>query len=392
MKKLKIALIEQMGQDFNNLRLPLAKYLKNLGHEVYAVIPDDGYNYKIEENGITVLNYSIKRNQLNPVSLTRQVRQLRGFNKEISFDIVHSFRLQPNVISLIAFYRKRKILKIAHITGLGFSFTKLSWKSVFYRFIVLSLYQTLLPIPDKVIVQNKADFKILTRLLFLNSKLAIINGSGIDLEEFCSDKVGLSIKENLLSEIGASPEDLVILFSGRLLKEKGIVEFLTAANNLTKRYLNLKFIVAGRFDKSNPTCISEAEFSDLTQNPSIFYLGERSDIRELLSITDIFVLPTYREGFSRSILEAMAMEVPVVTTKVPGAQDAVRENYNGLLADVENLKEIETAVEELINNKKLRLEFGKNGRALAKQYYSSDVIFGEISGIYLQLLEKKKGE
>jgi N,N'-diacetylbacillosaminyl-diphospho-undecaprenol alpha-1,3-N-acetylgalactosaminyltransferase len=381
-----------MGLDFNNLRLPLAKYLKNLGHEVYAVIPDDGYNNKIEENGITVLNYGIKRNQLNPISLTRQVRQLRGFNKEISFDIVHSFRLQPNVINLISFYRKRKMLKVVHITGLGFSFTKLSWKSVFYRFIVLSLYQTLLPIPDKVIVQNKSDFKILARLLFVNSKLAIINGSGIDLEEFCSDKVGLSSKEDLLSEIGALPEDIVILFSGRLLKEKGILEFLTAANNLVKRYSHLKFIIAGRFDKSNPTCISEAEFSNLTQNPSILYLGERSDIRELLSITDIFVLPTYREGFSRSILEAMAMEVPVITTKVPGAQDAVQENYNGLLVSIENFKEIETAIEELINNKELRLKLGKNGRALAKQYYSSDVIFGKILGVYMQLFENKKAE
>jgi N,N'-diacetylbacillosaminyl-diphospho-undecaprenol alpha-1,3-N-acetylgalactosaminyltransferase len=392
MKKLKIALIEQMGLDFNNLRLPLAIYLKNLGHEVYAVIPDDGYNNKIEENGINVLNYHIKRNQLNPVSLTRQVRQLRGFNKEISFDIVHSFRLQPNVINLFAFCRKRKILKVVHITGLGYSFTKLSWKSIFYRFFVLSLYQTLLPISDKIVVQNKDDFKILNKLFFVPSKLAIISGSGIDLEEYCSEKVDLSSKEYLHSEIGASSENIVILFSGRLLREKGIVEFLTAANSLLEKFSHLKFIIAGRFDKSNPTCISETEFINLTQNPSIFYLGERSDITELLSITDIFILPTYREGFSRSILEAMAMEVPVITTKVPGAQDAVQEDYNGLLVDVENSKEIETAVEKLVNNKELRLKLGKNGRALAMKYYSTDVIFGEISAVYMQLLEKGKAD
>jgi glycosyltransferase involved in cell wall biosynthesis len=382
MRKIRIALIEQMGLDFNNLRLPLAVYLKNLGYEVFAIIPDDGYNKRIEENGINVLNYKIKRNQLNPVSLIRQIRLLRGFNKDISFDIVHSFRLQPNVINLFAFWRKRNILKVVHITGLGYSFTKLSWKSVFYRFFILSLYQTLLPLSDKIIVQNEADYQILSKLLFVSSRLTLISGSGIDMKEFRRDNINDSAKEALLSEIGASHVNTIISFSGRLLREKGIVEFLVAANRLLEKFQDLKFIIAGRFDKRNPTCISETEFNNLTQNPSIHYLGERSDIMELLSITDIFVLPTYREGFSRSILEAMAMEVPVVTTKVPGAQDAVQDNYNGLLVALENSKEIEQAIVTLVNDKNLRTKLGKNGRALAERYYSADVIFDKISALY----------
>jgi N,N'-diacetylbacillosaminyl-diphospho-undecaprenol alpha-1,3-N-acetylgalactosaminyltransferase len=158
------------------------------------------------------------------------------------------------------------------------------------------------------------------------------------------------------------------------------------ANKVIKEREGIKFLVAGWFDENNPTCANMDIFNSLLDEKRILYLGMISDIRELLYITDIFILPTYREGFPRSILEAMSMEVAVITTDVPGAKDTVIDNYNGLIVPHMNIDKLKMAFETLLINKDLRAKFGQNGRMLIEKKYKERLIFFHITSLYNQLL------
>jgi N,N'-diacetylbacillosaminyl-diphospho-undecaprenol alpha-1,3-N-acetylgalactosaminyltransferase len=379
---MRIALVENFGLDFLNFRVPLVKFLEAKGYEVFAVVPNDKYLDQVKNSGINVLPFSLRKNTLNPLSFLRCIKEIRHYNKVYCFSLIHSFRLQPNIISSLAFPFNRKIRIINHITGLGFAFAGTTFSSFFYRKIILLLYQTAFIFTDRIIVQNRTDKLILSRLLFTAGKLEIIEGSGIDMKKFSpgnADKLKVS---SLCEGAFIKDKDIIVSFTGRLLIEKGIIEFLTVAENLSKQDQRYKFLIAGWFDNKNPSCLTHEQLMKYIDNKSIFYLGEVSEIREILTVTDIFVLPSYREGFPRSVLEAMSMSIPVITTDVPGARDAVIDNYNGLLVRAKDTEALERAIAILSADKGLRKKMGDNGRHLVETRYNTDIIFNEILNEY----------
>ena len=379
---MRIALVENFGLDFLNFRVPLVKFLKENGYEVYAIIPNDPYCERVKDTGVNVLPFSLKKNTVNPVSFLRCVAQLRQYRKKYGFSIIHSFRLQPNIISSLAFPFCKRVKIINHITGLGFAFTGRTFASFLYRQLILLLYQISFIFSDKLIVQNSTDLKILSRLAFTSGKFDIIEGSGIDQEKFNREVADIVLVNFLKNKINYKNGDIIVSFTGRLLMEKGIVEFLTVADKLINQDPRLKFTIAGWFDINNPSSLSPYHLKKYLDNNRIFYLGEIFEIRELLYLTDIFVLPTYREGFPRSVLEAMSMNVPVITTDVPGARDAVTDNYNGLLVPARDNSALEMAILRLISDEGLRSKLGNNGRHLVESKYNTHLIFNKILNVY----------
>lgn len=386
----RIALIDNCGSDFYNYRVPLAKYLMDSGYEVFAIVPEDSFTEKIKKSGLKTLNYSFARNSLNFPALIKTIKQLKKLNREYNFDIVHSFRLQPNVFCNISFGRNKNIKVINHITGLGYSFSNNSIKALFYRFIILTLYQSLLIFSDRIICQNNDDKAILSKLAGISGKISLIEGSGIDIKFFSRINVNNDIIKDLISSLSIQPENIVVTFVGRLLLEKGIREFIEAAKSITKINSKAIFIIIGWIDNGNPSYISRSEINNLKDFSNIFFLEKREDVKELLFISDIFVLPTYREGFSRSILEAMAMELAVITTDVPGARDAVQNDFNGIIVKPGNVSELKDAIENLIVDSDKRERMGQSGRELLEKYFSSDVVFNKINKIYHEILDMKK--
>jgi glycosyltransferase involved in cell wall biosynthesis len=380
--KTKIALVENFGLDFLNFRVPLVKFLEQNGYEVYNVIPDDNYCERVKESGVTVLTYRLKKNRMSPVSFIRSLKKLKSYQKTYGFSIVHSFRLQPNIISSLAFLFNPKVKIINHITGLGFAFAARSLTAFFYRLAILMLYQISAIFCDKMIVQNRTDLKIVSKLLFTSGKLIMIEGSGIDQNKFNRASADLEYVSRLMNKISFKPGDIVVTFTGRLLKEKGIFEFLTAAENLSRKNNRLKFAVAAWFDVNNPSCLTPDQLKQFLENRNIIFLGEISEIRELLYLTDIFVLPTYREGFPRSVLEAMAMNVSVITTDVPGARDAVINNYNGIIVSHMDISALEKAILLLASDKNLRKKLGDNGRTLVNEKYNTHLIYNNFLDVY----------
>jgi len=382
---MRIALVENFGRDFLYFRLPLVKFLESKGFVVYAIVPEDSYYKDLLEKKINVITFPLAKNKLNPVAFIRAVFILRRIQKEKDISIFHSFRFQPNIITNFALGFRKDVKVINHITGLGYAFTKLGFNSFFYRILILLLYQSTLPFIGRIIVQNRDDLSILSRLFFIKNKLVLIQGSGINIDKFSRENVDFT-KVNKLKKILNCDNFKIVTFIGRLLKDKGIVEFLKAAEIITKENDNVKFAIAGWIDKFNPSCISIDLLNKYLSNNKIIYIHEINEVRELLYLTDIFVLPTYREGFPRSVLEAMAMEVPVISTSVPGVREAIVHNFNGILVKPGNETELVNAIKLLIYNDKLAKFLGKNGRHQTKVNFRDDLIFNKVLNVYKALL------
>jgi len=214
----------------------------------------------------------------------------------------------------------------------------------------------------------------------------LIPGSGLDLVKFSKENVDKIIVKKLKEHICIDNGDKVVTFIGRLLKDKGIEEFLKAAEDISKSNDNVKFVIAGWMDESNPSCISMRKLEKYLSNGKIVYLGEISEVRELLYLTDVFVLPTYREGFPRSVMEAMAMNVPVITTNVPGANEVVTHNYDGIVIEPQNVRVLSEAIIALLNNQSLVRKLSVNGRVSAEKKFSEKIIFEKIINVYKDYL------
>ena len=377
-----IGLVENFGLDFLNFRLPYAYYLKSLGYEVMAILPEDSFVERVRESGLHVQTYKLKKNSLDPISLFISVRQFKRMRKSFSINMVHAFRLQPNIAACLAFAFSSKTQVVAHITGLGYAFSSRSIKSLFYRVAILFLYQISLLFAHKIVVQNSSDFKLLSRLLFIRPRLRLIESSGIDCIKFSRKNAEPHFVKSLKRRIEHADGQKVVTFTGRLLREKGILEFLEAARRISDSGLSVKFVIAGWLDKNNPSCISQTELEEYLINKNIVYLGMIHEITELLYLSDIFVLPTYREGFPRSVLEAMSMSLPVITSNVPGASDAVTHGDNGLLTEPRNTDSLINAILYLLNNKEIATTMGSLGRNRVEAMYKNEIIYNKFVQLY----------
>jgi glycosyltransferase involved in cell wall biosynthesis len=386
-EKIKVALIENFGLDFLNFRVPLVRFLEESGYDVYAIIPDDEYCSLVEKSGIKVIRYSMAKNTMNLFSYLKCILYFCRLARKYKFQLAHSFRLQPNVITNLSFGFYRSTSIINHITGLGHAFTANTFRSNIYKILILGIYQFVLLFSKKIVVQNNVDFNILSRLSAISNKLVIIKGSGIDHKKFSRSSADLSDVSDLREKLKLRPNDLVITFTGRLLIDKGLHEFLALAERMSDPRSQLKFVVAGWFDVQNPSCIPEKYLNHSIVNGYIMYTGQIHNVCELLYLTDIFILPTYREGFPRSVLEAMSMEIPVITTDVPGSTDAVSDGYNGLIVKPRSVDDLESALKRLLGNELLRIEMGRNGRALIEEKFNSGIIFNEILKVYTESME-----
>ena len=161
----------------------------------------------------------------------------------------------------------------------------------------------------------------------------------------------------------------MVTMVSRLSLHKGVVEFVESADILLKKYENLLFLIVGWVDEGNPAAVT-SDFIKNISDKRIKFLGQRSDIREILYLTDIFVLPSYREGTPLSILEAMAMEKPVVTTSAPGCREVVRDGINGFVVPLKDSFGLAVAIEKLFLDKPLRLKMGEAGRKIAQSEFS----------------------
>lgn len=321
-----IVFIGTIASSIYDFRADLIRSLLKQGHQIYAFTSQ--YNAedinKIEQLGAIPVTYTLNRGGLNPLADIVATYQLFKKIKHINPDVVFSYFSKPVIFGTLAAKLAKVPCVIGMLEGLGYTFTEqpegLSHKIKFIRYIQVFLYKIALPMLDQIIFLNPDDPKDLLETYSIKvKKVVILGGIGLNLQEYPYqpvDDISLPIK---------------FLFIGRLLKEKGIHEFVQAAKLVKKQYPKTQFTILGQIDTFNIGALQQSELNDLIASNVVHYLGWVNNVKDWITNSHVFVLPSYREGVPRSTQEAMAIGRAIITTDVPGCRETVIQNRNGFI-------------------------------------------------------------
>lgn len=354
----KILIVSSDSHSLLHFRRQLLERLLECNLSVVVCAPIDSYTKSLieqfEKLNIEVKIFNIRNNSKNIFFDLISIIKFIKIIKSNKIDSIFCYHMKPVIYgSLVAYLLGLKHI-YAMITGLGYAFTekegrfKAMMRGLLQKVLVLSL-----SLNKKIFFQNGDDVELICKSEKLKNLSVLINGSGVDVDFF---------------KFTNCPQTLSFVFVGRLLVHKGIYEYVEAARMLKKTYPHLSFKVAGGFH-SNPSSISESELTNWIQEGIIEYLGAAHDILPVFQASSVCVLPSYREGCPRSLLEAMAVGRAIVTTDAPGCRDTVIENHNGFLVPIKNSVRLAEAMEKFIKNPSLTKEMGLKSRLLAEEKY-----------------------
>ncbi len=345
-----------------NFRAGLIDELIRLEYEVVAVAPRDEYVSKLELLGCRFVNLEMDNKGTNPVRdmflLWRYWRLLR-IEKP---DLCLFYTVKPNVYGSLA-STLRGVPFINNVSGLGAVFIEGGW----LKWIVSTLYKFAFKKSLKVFFQNKDDLA-----LFLNNELIsrqptdVLPGSGVDLNRFSPFQISVGIT---LSSTFA------FLLIARMLKDKGVVEFVNAARMLKESGIDAEFWLLGFLDVQNPAAISTEQMKIWTDQGFVKYLGPSDDVRDYIAQASCIVLPSYREGTPRTLLEAAAMAKPIITTNAVGCKEVVEHGENGLLCEVKNEFDLASKMKEMLmlSDEDRRL-MGEKGRLKMEREFDEKIV------------------
>ena len=346
-----------------NFRAGLIKNLLEKGYEVIAVAPDGEYAPRLQALGCRFIPIPIECQGTNPgrdaLLLFRFIRLMRRERP----DVFIGYTVKPNVYGSMA-ANHLGIPVINNITGLGAAFIKES----FLTRIVRKLYRVSLRNSRKIFFQNQDD-----RRYFIESGLStpdvadFLPGSGIDLEHFSSRAIPSSTDEE--------QEQFRFLLIARMLWDKGVGEFVEAARQLRKKYPHVEFCLLGFLDVQNPAAISREQIQDWVEEGVVNYLGATDDVRPEIDNADCIVLPSYREGTPRTLLEAAAMAKPIVATDAVGCREVVDHETTGFLCKLYDADDLAEKMEQMLEMpNEARREMGRHGRARVEQRFDEQFV------------------
>ena len=359
MKK-KIAYVINHISFFASHILPLALETKKKGYDVIVFCGHGGSKEMeieakkiLKKNKIKYINIGFLPGSIkifNEIKFViKFIKELRKFNP----DILHAISLKGILYSCIYFniFGAKKL--ICFITGMGYFFTnKLKLRELLLKYIILFIIKITLNVKNTLLIlENKTDKNFFIKKIKINkAKIKIFNGAGVDLNKFNFD---------------INKKKKIVLFPARVLVEKGINEFLNSAKILSKKYPDWLFYIAGTLNyRKNQNLLIKK-----TNQKNIIFLGYCKKIYKLFNRSWIVCLPSYREGFPKSLIEACGSGCAIVTTNVPGCRDAIIDNFNGYLCKPRDVNSLSKKLDILMGNKKKRNTFAKNSRKIALYKY-----------------------
>ncbi|UII73109.1 glycosyltransferase family 4 protein [Pseudomonas sp. HN11] len=355
----KIVVIAGFAESLIRFRGDLLSAMRANGHEVAAIAPenDDSVRKRLADKGVEYHVVPMARAGLNPFADLRYLLQLSQCLRKIKPDVVLAYTIKPVVYGLPAARLAGIKRRYALITGLGYAFTdaEASFSRNLVKRVASGLYKFGLRFATGLFFQNPDDQKLFKDrgLSRENVPTLVVNGSGVDTDSF---------------PVAPLPEQPSFLFVGRVLRDKGVVEYAEAARLLKPIYPHATFHLVGPMD-SNPSGISEKMISSWEKEGLIQYHGAVSDVKPHIAACSVFVLPSYREGTPRSVLEAMSCARAIVTTDAPGCRETVIEGENGYLVKPRDSADLAKAMGRLASSRELRERMGRASRELAEQKY-----------------------
>ena len=358
---MKIAIVVNSAWAAYNYRFNLALAINRAGHEVMFIIPyDSEYSEKLKKK-FQCHNLYLDSKSLNLFKDIKTFINLLGIYKKVKPDIVCHFTIKPNIYGSIA-ARVFKISSLNNITGLGTLFISKN----FTTDVAKLLYRFSLSFSKKVFFQNTEDLNyFLQNKLISKSKSALLPGSGVDLEKF------------KLSTASEHKDKFVFLLITRLLRDKGIYEYIEAIKIIKRRYSEkpIEFQVLGEVGGNNRTAIQVSELEGWVKDDLICYLGFSNQVEKVISECDCVVLPSYREGMPRSILEAFAVGRPAIVSDVPGCRDIVEHKINGLLCKVKSSKDLARKMITMMRiSQEYRYKLSEEGRKKVECFFDEKIV------------------
>jgi len=355
-----------------NFRSGLISKLIEKGYDVLAVAPEDEYQDRLKRLGCRYISLSMDNKGTHPV---RDLQLFLGFLKVFFVerpDAVLAYTIKPNIYASLA-AQIVGVSVINNISGLGTAFIRGGWMAT----LVSLLYRIGLSRSVCVFFQNNDDRTLfLEKGLVKRSQTDLLPGSGINLAHYDSINYG---------SVDSNSNKLVFLMVARLLWDKGVREYVEAAKIVKKRNPETRFQLLGFLDVKNQTAVPREDVEMWMREGIIEYLGTSDDVRPFLAAADAVVLPSYREGTPRSLLEAAAMGKPLIATDVPGCREVVKEGVNGYLCQVRNSNDLADKMLELIAMPPaLRLQMGCQSRILAETRFDEQFVIRK----YLQVIDK----
>ena len=373
----KVLLVANTSWYLYNFRLPLLRDLRAAGYQVEAVAPHDSYTAKLEAEGFPVHHWMVARSSINPLLELRALVDLVRVYQREQPDLVHHFTIKACLYGTVAAKAAPVYRVINAITGLGHVFLGRRYRSRLLRRALKPLYRAVfMSRRARVVFQNADDQEKLIQLgLTEASRTRLIRGSGVDIAHFTPPA----------STAGLFHTPLQLLFPSRLIKEKGMEEVLEACRTLWSQGVALELLVAGDLDTGNRSSFTAAELDALRNEPRLRCLGHVSDMKALYASSDIVVLPSWREGLSRALIEAAAMERPIITTDVPGCRDVVDHGRTGLLVPLQNGPAIALAIRLLLENPTLATQLGHQARRKVVEEFQVSLVNDHTLKQYRQL-------
>ncbi|WP_455756631.1 glycosyltransferase family 4 protein [Sulfurimonas sp.] len=380
---MKIAFLSHLDLNLYLFRLPIMVELIKRGHTVYAVCPRGEKFDEFKKYGVIALEYKILRKSLNPFKELKTIRNIYHVIKPLELDILHNFTVKPNIYGSISGHLAKVKTVVNSVTGMGSFFIQESAKAKTVRGVIEKLYKEANKKASYVIFQNSDDMKyFIDKSLLKKEQAVLIKSSGIDSQKFDITKIEDKKINNLKNELGIKQDELVILMVARAIWDKGVKEYYESAKILSEKFPHAKFLYVGDTDDGNHSC-ANAEF---LSSSNVIWLGHRDDIPELTALSDIYVLPSYREGVPRTLLEAASMSKPIVTTDAVGCREVVEDAYNGFLVKVKDSNDLACGVEKLIEDASLREIMGKNGRIKVLKEFDVAIVVSKYMEVYEKII------
>lgn len=343
-----------------NFRGPLLNALVAAGLDVHVAAPDLPANSEVRQRlealGVQVHEVPLNRTGINPVSDFCSLFKLWRLMRRLKPDLSLAYTIKPVIYGNVAAWLAGVPHRFALITGLGYAFQGEAGQRSWLKKIVQNLYRIALAKVNKVFFQNPDDEALFYDQGILNSanrKTVVVNGSGIDVDSFT---------------VAHFPETTQFLLIARLLCDKGVREYVQAATKVRKQYPNTVFGLVGWIDE-NPNAIDGDELQSWVDSGVVKFYGRLADVKPAIADSSVYVLPSYREGTPRTVLEAMAMGRAVITTDAPGCRETVVHGKNGFLVPVKSITELAAAMIHFIEKPELVVAMGRVSRLFAEEKY-----------------------
>jgi len=354
--------------------------LVKLGHEVCVITAPGDSIPKLEELGVRHISVNLDR-FINPLGDIRLIIQFYQIFRKEKFDIIHNFTIKPNTFGTIVAYLAGCKRIFNSVTGMGFMFYDPSEKSFASKILktgIKYLIQISSHLSDKTWFQNPDDANyFIENRIIKPEKVVMVKSGGINLDEW-----KLPEKQKILElkkEAGFQADNILVSMITRALHNKGIHEFLYAMEQLTEKYPNVKFLLAGGAEEDLDRGVPASYLREKASKHPFFWLGHQENVINIFAISDIVVHPSYyREGVPRCLLEAMALKKPIVTTDSPGGRETVIDGVTGFLVPIKDGKSVTEKIERLIMDPKLRDQMGNAGYNKAKKEFEETIVINAL--------------